>query len=469
MARKQKCRCQDAQQYTNPVKKNTLDLSAYFPFITVPLQIAFDFVTDLATSGKRKVSSKEVAEGECPSCGGSGYIDDYTDSGEQVQAVAREAQALQKEILDFEAKLGPTGGNQHVMVAGDAMLEVGLAYNDSQSYEIIEDASRTRAGVKMYKKGPVTVDGKINGVKGGNPLATPGGHYTIKCGNKFVVRAGAQGIELNSEGPLRIRTGQVEFTGPEITLGAAKGQLILDAQAINMNGKYVNINPDSSGSGQVSIGGTLHTTGNAVIQGGVHAEGGMITTSITTPAVEHRSRHSSQDVQTTGPATWSAIAATQAAKDFALVAKKRAVDISGLILTPRQIQNTVNDSKNLVKKSLPIEPVPTGIIQVGTPITITGTCPCNQGGAAAGTVTGITTAPIPLFNFPHHHTLSDAPHAHMSKGPNWKGLDSDEEIRRPEITNQSPIMAQVDKGNVAETVAAFATIVGIAPIRVDVG
>ena len=467
--RKIPCRCQTAKQMTNPVKKSTIDLSAYFPFITVPVQAAFDFVADIATSTFRTKPSKEVAEGECESCGGTGEIEDYTDRTDETNAVAQKAQAIQKEVTDLESKLGPMGGNYHMLVAGDHMLEVGLAFNDSKGYDIEEDASRTRGGVKMYKKGPVAVDTKINGVVRGNPISTPGGNYIVKCGNKCTVRPGVGGFEVHSEGAFIARTGPIEFTGPEITLGAAKGQLVLDAQAVNVNGTAVNINAAPGGKGQVSIGGTLHTTGNAVIQGGVHAEGGLSAPSIITPTKEERSRHSSQDIQTTGAAVWLAQAVEQATKDFARVRKLRIADISGLALTPREVQNIISETKNLLKKSLPVEPVPTGIILPGTPILINGVCPCNQGGTASGTIIGVIGAPVELRNFPHHHPLSDSPHAHPYRGPNFRGTDDDEGMRGAiaGIDSAAPITAKTDTGGILEKIIAFAGVIGIGNARVD--
>jgi predicted RNA-binding Zn-ribbon protein involved in translation (DUF1610 family) len=453
----------EAKQMINPKKKTSIDISGYLRKLGSAARLPFNIDLGAALSSNRKVPTAEVFDKPgCPTCGDKRVIEDKTDQSQQVQAASQEAQALQKEILDLEAKLGPTGGNRHTIVVGDDMLEVGLGYNDSKSYKIIEDASLTRSGVKMNKKGPTKVSGKVNAVVGTNPLATPGGHYTIKCSNKFTVRAGAQGIELNTEGPLIIKAGQTQFVGPEITIGSAKGQVVVEGQALNLNGKCISLNPDSTGEGQVSVGGTMHTTGNIVAQGGAHIEGDMSCISMTMPGKVERSKHASQDVQTSGAAVWLAQAAAQALKDNLRIRAIRAADPAGLALSPRDIQNLIEEVKEATKKALPIEPLPTGIIPTGTQVLLQGTCPCNQGGTAAGAIVATVVAPIFLHNFPHHHTLGDMIHAHDNKVPNWNLLDDDEAVRSAgqAKATKAPVTANVSNANDNIFTQAFAGVIG---------
>jgi hypothetical protein len=77
--------------------------------------------------------------------------------------------------------------------------------------------------------------------------------------------------------------------------------------------------------------------------------------------------------------------------------------------------------KNLMKKSLPVEPVPTGFVfnvQPGTGI-------------------------LPIFNFPHHHTLGDMVHAHDTKVPNIKITDGCKVVRASAAgkVSRAPVMA----------------------------
>ena len=302
------------------------------------------------------------------------------------------------------------------------MLEVGLGYNDSQSYQVIENGSLTPGGAQIEEEAVMRVSAKTNAVVGTNPLAIPGGHYTIKCGNKFTVRAGAQGIELNTEGPLIIKAGQTQLVGPEVTIGSSAGQVLIEGKSTSIGGDSISINPGLGGNGQITMNGTVHAVGNMVAQGGAHFEGDVSCISMTMPGKTDRTKHASQDIQTTGAAVWQSEASSQALKDFIRTRTIRAQDPAGLALSPREQQNIAADMKNLMKKSLPVEPVPTGYCIV-------------VGGSSSGI--------HPIFNFPHHHTLGDMVHAHDTKVPNIKITDGCKVVRASAAgkVSRAPVMA----------------------------
>lgn len=384
---------------------------------------------------------------KCPTCGGKNFIEDKTDRSEQIQAAVAEATAAQEEITQLEAQIGQTGGNQHVMVVGDALLEVGLGYNDSPSYTVVEGGS-LGTKVSMESQSTMDVGEPINAVVGTNPLATPGGHYVVKCSNKFTVRAGAQGIELSTEGPLVIKAGQTQFVAPEVTIGSSTGAVAIEGQSLTINGgKSCQINAGNEGSGQITMGGTVNCKANLIAQGGAHVEGDMSCTSMTMPGIYERSEHASQDQQTSGAPAWGNACAEQGTKDFLRVHQMRTQDPSGLELTPRGKQDVSADQKNLLKKSQRLEPEPTGEIIVGTPITINTT---------SGTITGtIATAPVLVRSYPHHHELGDQVHAHENYVPNINKVKSTKEMRQtakmkqspaPAMANLAAVNASADKG-----------------------
>jgi hypothetical protein len=152
---------------------------------------------------------------------------------------------------------------------------------------------------------------------------------------------------------------------------------------------------------------------------------------MTMPGKTERSKHASQDIQTSGAAVWQAEAAQQALQDFVRTRTIRAQDPAGLALAPREQQNIAADQKNLLKKALPIEPLPTGIIRPGE-CTVQGIDP--QGGTQFCT----NIAPIPIYNFPHHHTLGDMIHAHDSTVPNIKLTTGCKAVRGTAKAKEAP-------------------------------
>lgn len=437
MARTRTIPCPDCtgKQYVNIFKKNSKDLGALFGSVGSSLRLVLESANILSKSSNRLKDKKSLFKKGCPTCGGKGTLEDKTDQSQQVQAASQRAQQLQKEIVQLEADLGGAGpgGNRHTLVVGDDMLEVGLGYNDSPSYKVVKDGSLDPGGAQIEEEAVMKVSTKTNAVIGTNPLATPGGHYVIKCSNKFTVRAGAQGIELNTEGPLVIRAGQTQLIGPEVTIGSAVGRVVIEGKSTSIGGDSISLNPGTGGKGQVSCTGTFTTVGNMIAQGGAHFEGDVSCISMTMPGKVERSKHASQDIQTTGAAIWQAEAAQQALQDFVRTRTIRAQDPAGLVLSPREQQNIAADQKNLLRKALPVEPVPTGILQPGTPIVIIGTFPAGN-----GTAVGRIAAPVPLYNFPHHHTLGDMIHAHDSTVPNIKLTTGCKAVRGTAKAKEAP-------------------------------
>lgn len=442
MAGTRKIPCPDCtgQQYVNLFKKNTKDLSALFGSVGSSMRLVLENANILSKSSNRLKDKKSLFKDKCPTCKGEGQIEDKTDQRSQVQAAGQKAQQLQQEITELEAELGGAGpgGNRHTLVVGDDMLEVGLGYNDSPSYKVVEDGSLDPGGAQIEEEAVMKVSTKTNAVIGTNPLATPGGHYTIKCSNKFTVRAGAQGIELSTEGPLVIKSGQTQLVGPEVTIGSAVGRVAIEGKSTSIGGDSISLNPGTGGRGQVSCTGTFSTVGNMVAQGGAHFEGDVSAISMTMPGKVDRSKHSSSDIQTSGAPAWRGECASQGLKDFVRTRTVRAQDPAFLIASPREQQNIAGDKKNLLKKALPIEPQPTGLIIPGTAIRIQGTCPCNQGGQAAGTIQGTIISPVELRNFPHHHTQGDGVHAHDSTVPNIKLTTGCKSVRAAAKAKEAP-------------------------------
>lgn len=440
--RTQQCPDCNGEQYVNEFKKNTLDLQGFFGKVAGSMRV----ILNIAKPSELK-SRESLYKNGCPTCKDKKVIEDKTDRRQQIQAAQQEAQRVQQEVLELEAKMGPPGGNRHTIVVGDDMLEVGLGYNDSSSYAVIEDGSLAPGGVQMEEKAPMRVSQKVNAIVGTNPLAIPGGHYTIKCGNKFTVRAGAQGIELNTEGPFIIKSGQAQFTAPEVTIGSAVGQVAIEGQSLSLNGeKSLSLNAGSGGKGQIVANGTFYGTGNMVCQGGAHIEGDLSFISATCPGKTGRTKHSSQDIQTTGAASWSGQAAAKGLQDYKRIRGLRKGDAGGIALAPREAQNIAEDTMNLLKKSLFIEPIPTGLVF----------------GVQPGPAT------LPIYNFPHHHSMGDGVHAHDKEEPNITLTQGCRATRMASASKTSPAPVTANVGDPGSDLFSIATniIKGLAAIRI---
>ena len=79
----------------------------------------------LGSSSERTKITQSIL-GKCPRCGNKNKIKDPTDRSKQQEAAAKKAEALQEQILQTEAEMGPPGGNDLKIVVGDKHLEVGF-------------------------------------------------------------------------------------------------------------------------------------------------------------------------------------------------------------------------------------------------------------------------------------------------------------------------------------------------------
>lgn len=404
----------------------TSSSAALFPRMQNAL-IAVSDAISAVLGGPKTVSKKDALGGKCRTCGGSGTIDDVTDTSKQDKAAADYLRSKAERILELETKaLGNSpGGNKVERVAGANILIVGRTLNNAKSYTVHKGKGAYRAGGKVTGQGRASVpegpekDKGTNVITGNNPPAnTGGGLYYIQCGNKFKVVAGAQGIELSTNGPINFDGGMVRFTGAEVTIGGKEGPTVIEGDHLQLNGKSISLTP-SGETGAINVDGTIAATGNFQ-SGGAYIDN-LYFSNATCPEKQETSKVSSQTDLIGGPAQWSGNTGVLAAKNLVKWAQDSVADIAlaGAMnpLNPRSMLKMKDNIVNGVYGKLPVEPIPTGVILPGTQIVITGTCPCNQGGVAAGVITGTVTAPIPLNNFPHTHTMPDEAHSHNYSVP----------------------------------------------------
>ena len=427
---------------TNPKKKESKGLAALFPKMPNSVRVVLNDAQTLL--GLKRTKGKEgLWDKGCPNkdCKG-GKIEDKTDRTKQMQAAKQKAESAKEEITKLEAKLGPPGGNRHTLVVGDDFLQVGLGFNNSQSYTVIEDALIVPGGGSVEKKATLPKTTKCNAVVGANPVAIPGGNYTLQVGNKFTIWAGAQGIDISSKGAVSIHGGITKITGPEVTIGSGVGQVVVEGQHLQLNGKSIALTPDTAGNGHVAIQGNVHTTGNLSTTGGAHIEGDLSFISATCPSKVDRVEHASQDRQVIEGAVWGTQAQVQALQDFARTVQLRLTDVSGFSLSPRGIQNIIEDTKEMMKKIPPREIIPTGVFLPGEIIV--------QGQGNLGfPVISTNLQPVFFYNFPHHHKIPDLVHAHDMTVPNINIMENDEAVRgtaKAKTASPAPVPANLHQG-----------------------
>jgi hypothetical protein len=383
---------------------------ALFPRLQNFLTSIGDLMSALL-GGQKTISRKEAIGGKCKTCGGSGQIEDVTDTSKEDQAAAKFLQSKSERILELEKKLGSSpGGSMIERIAGAKITVVGRTLNNAKSVTVHKGKATHPTSNVVAKGTPTTVgpekDKGTNVVTGNNvPGNTGGGIYYIQCGNKFKLTTGAQGIEMTSHGPISIDGSQIRLTGAEVTVGANSGPTIIEGDHLQLNGQSIALTPKGP-AGEVVIQGSASCSGN-LRAGGAYIEN-LYTASLTCPEHQVSSKVAAGTTDLiSGPAKWSSVTgvfprlATQNLIKW-ITDSTTDINLAGTMipLNPRSVMKTNDNFINLLYSMFPAELTPTGFIPTGLCVVV-------------GTM-GVSTnpAPIPIFNFPHSHALPDSPHTH---------------------------------------------------------
>lgn len=371
------------------------------------------------------VSKLTISKGKCEYCGGKQVIDDPTDDTDKWEAVKANFDARKEEIEELEARLAPPCGNRYTVIQGCDLLEVGLGMNDTPSYRTEPEKDLANGRLldpgegDMKQGGPQIPKGaKRTLVVGCNPPASPGGHYVIKCSNKFSLVVGAQGIDITTGGPITINGGITQITGPQVTVGTSTGRCVIEGETVNLNGKSVEVAPSD---GSFFVKGSLNATGNAVVAGHTHSESASIV-QLETTGKNESSKIGAPGNTYGGPAFWGGLAvegiaaALKALSSYVLLNTTNP-EHAKTIASPRFITGLQDEITNLLYTARPVEIIPTGICVVGSSVGI-------------------------VFNFPHVHAMPDQMHTHETRMPDIDcEADSAEELRRKQagVTGPAPL------------------------------
>lgn len=430
------------QALKNKAGKKYLDLTKFFQRVMHNPRINLSGIDDMLNGIIQTVDVTQLFHGKkCPTCEGKNTVKDPSGKhNENAKKVADKLNSKKDEIMKKEQKAGGASGcgNRVTVISGHDHIDVGLGMNRTKSYAVSEDG---------WSPGNVRIGGGVEHVKsnvvfGKNVAATPGGHLSIKCSNKFTCFTGAQGIDLISYGPINIAGGITKITGPEITIGSSTGPVTIEGNHLQLTGKTIGISP-KGGDTQVVVQGTLGVDSNLIVNGGAHINGDISCTSMTMPSKLGATKASSQSDMNTGGANWAGLQPDAIMNQIANLKKNVGTMTTAPemdIVSLKGIQKVADDIKHLCYLGLPFEPLPTGYILPGTPVTLnllagtfTGfTGPTNTAGVVTGVgacfggqITAIVGAPVPLNNFPHHHNLPDMFHTHDHEVPNIKILDTE--------------------------------------------
>ena len=357
------------------------------------------------------VGKSSVYSGKCPACGGKGKMVDPSDDNALYQQIATNAQAKSNEIAQLESALSPGCGNRYTILQGCDVLEVGLGFNDIQSYRVDKDASIRNWGItsQVSQVGGIQIPkgAPANHVQGLNVTAAPGntGMYTIKCSNKFSVLAGALGVDITTGGPLSINAGITQIIAPEITLGCKSGRLLLEGDTVNINGRSIEVSPTD---GHFFVKGTMSNTGNLLVGGHAHAESISFVNASCTGRNE-TSKISSPGDLVTGPAFWGPVNSSLiTAKDLVgFVTQNTTHPVFASQITSLAFVDGMSDKMtNMLYSSLPQELQPSGY-----------------------SIDGV------VYLYPHTHALPDMKHVHETRIPNIDCSADDSKAVRGKVGN----------------------------------
>jgi hypothetical protein len=421
----------------NKAGKKYIDLTAFFPRAPLAIRSVVGGIDDFINGTIHAVDVTSLfKKGKCPTCEGKNKVKDSSgQSGINAKKAAQHLDSKKDEIMKHEANAGaPSGcGNRYSIIAGHDCLEVGLGMNNATSYRV--DPEGTQApGYHGTDVAQVTVNKKSPAVYGTNPPSTPGGHYVIKCSNKFTAFSGAQGIELVTHGPVNIAGGITKITGPEVTIGSQSGPVTVSGHHLQLTGKTLALNA-TDGDSQVVVQGTLGVASNMVVGGGAHVEGDLSFISASAPSTIKRTKFSGPPDMNSGMAAWGGIAVKAISKHIENMQRDVAIwatDPSLSLASPKGQQKLNDHMKHLSYLCNPYEQEPTGWIIPGTtwsvlidgyPATIEAVGPCD------------------LNNFPHQHQLPDMFHTHEFEAPNIKLLDDAKSVRENSSAKKEKIPA----------------------------
>lgn len=182
-------------------------------------------------------------------------------------------------LADLEKKMG-FGGSSYEIINKHKLIQVGSTINETPAF-YFNPANNTTYNIAIAPGG-IKTKGLYPKLELVNIPDQPGGNFTIIAGNKFNVKSGAAGIELNTTGNTNILSkastniqGVTVYVGGEnIEIGAANLATIT-ADVVYLKSK--------GAANQVVVDSNLGVAGNVVIGGAASINGELYVNHITAP------------------------------------------------------------------------------------------------------------------------------------------------------------------------------------------
>jgi len=215
------------------------------------------------------------------------------------QELVAKREEVQKKIYEYEKQLGqnkcPNGGTSIQTIAKNFIQNIGLVFNDFESFRKDPNGKLVPCGIKIDPIGTTiyTQYRDTSLIESVDVEKFPGGSYELNICDGWNVTVGSNGIDFKTTGPLNLFGTLVNLTGEEIAIGS-KGELNLDGERVDISGEVISLRPKklsrelelggvTEPEQQVLIDGNLNVGINAIIRGGAHVEGELSVQHVTAP------------------------------------------------------------------------------------------------------------------------------------------------------------------------------------------
>lgn len=221
----------------------------------------------------------------------------------QKKAIAAKRVEIQTRIYEYEKQLGqnkcPNGGSSIQTIAKHFVQNIGLVFNDFESFRKDPHGKLVPCGVKIDPLGTTiyTQYRDTSLIESVDVDKFPGGSYELNVCDGWTATVGSNGIDFKTSGPLNLFGTIVNIAGEEVSIGS-RGELAFDGERVDLTGNVISLRPkklartlETGGTTepeqQVLIDGNLNVNLNAVIRGGAHVEGELSLQHITAPCEYH--------------------------------------------------------------------------------------------------------------------------------------------------------------------------------------
>lgn len=219
------------------------------------------------------------------------------------QKIIEKRAEVQAKMYEFEKELGqnkcPNGGNYIRTIAKNFVDNIGLVFNDFESFRKDPHGKLVPCGVKIDTLGTTIYtqyrDSSL--IEHVDVEKMPGGSYDLNICDGWTATVGSNGIDFKSSGPLNLFGTIVNLTGEQVNV-SSRGELTLDAERLDISAETISFSPkttkkttgnnaETEEEKQLLIDGNLNVGLNAVIRGGAHIEGELSVHHITAPCEYH--------------------------------------------------------------------------------------------------------------------------------------------------------------------------------------